>query len=92
MTGMTLIVGNTFPVKDEIKAMGGKWDNEARGWRVPNAVAEEAKALVAAAPRSSGPRADKDTYTKCTVCGTTEGPIYRSGECRGCFDERQMGY
>lgn len=45
-----LIVGNTFPVKEQLKALGGRWDPTANGWRVPADKAEEAQALVASAP------------------------------------------
>lgn len=41
-----LITGNTYPVKDGLKALGGRWDPEAKGWRVPAAKADEARKLV----------------------------------------------
>jgi hypothetical protein len=44
------ITGNTYPVKDEIKKLGGKWDGLKKAWIVPVAVADQARALVAAAP------------------------------------------
>lgn len=44
-----LITGNTFPVKDQLKAIGGRWDSIAKGWRVPSDRAEEARAIVAGA-------------------------------------------
>jgi hypothetical protein len=55
-TATVLVTGNTYPVKDSIKALGGRWDATAKGWRVPADKASEAQALVAAAPKSS-PRA-----------------------------------
>lgn len=42
-----LVTGNTYPVKDAIKALGGRWDAVAKGWRVPADKADSAKALVA---------------------------------------------
>jgi hypothetical protein len=42
-----LITGNTYPVKDALKALGGRWDPNAKGWRVPADKANEAKLLVA---------------------------------------------
>lgn len=42
-----LITGATYPVRDQLKALGGRWDALARGWRVPAARAAEARALVA---------------------------------------------
>jgi hypothetical protein len=41
-----LITGNTFPVKEQLKALGGRWDAAARGWRVPADRADEARRLV----------------------------------------------
>lgn len=50
------ISGNTFPVKDQLRAMGGKWDPVFKTWSVPHDRAEEARRLVASAasPRSAG--------------------------------------
>jgi hypothetical protein len=42
----TLITGNTYPVKDQLKAMGGKWDPNKKGWLVPDDKAEAARKLV----------------------------------------------
>lgn len=44
-----LITGNTYPVKDDLRALGGRWDAAAKGWRVPADKADEAQKLVAAA-------------------------------------------
>ena len=41
-----LITGNTYPVKEEIKALGGKWNSQAKGWDVPDENAAKAQALV----------------------------------------------
>jgi hypothetical protein len=37
--GDLLLVGNTFAIRDEIKKAGGKWDADAKGWRMPNQAA-----------------------------------------------------
>lgn len=42
-----LITGNTFPVKNQIKALGGRWDADAKGWKVPAEKADAARKLVA---------------------------------------------
>jgi hypothetical protein len=62
-----LITGNTYPVKDQLRAMGGRWDAEAKGWAVPADKADAARALVSGAPKSqcTGPR-------KCRCCGAKE--------------------
>lgn len=43
----TAITGNTYPVKDELKALGGRWNAERKAWMVPADRADEARALVA---------------------------------------------
>lgn len=48
-----LITGNTFPVKDQLKALGGKWDANAKGWRVPSEKAADARDIVAAVGQPS---------------------------------------
>lgn len=63
----TLITGNTYPVKDLLKALGGRWNSTARGWDVPSDRAEEARAIVAQAPVSAprgGGRRDVSNYTR----------------------------
>ena len=42
----TLITGNTYPVKEQLKALGGKWNPGLKGWAVPTDRAEEAQDLV----------------------------------------------
>jgi hypothetical protein len=52
-----LVTGNTYPVKDQIKALGAKWDAAAKGWRVPADKADAARALVGGtAPKPSPAR------------------------------------
>lgn len=41
-----LITGKTYPVKEQIKALGGTWDSSANGWRVPAGNADRARAVV----------------------------------------------
>lgn len=97
-TTTVLIVGNTYPVKDAIKALGGRWDVAAKGWRVPSAVAARAQSLVAGAPRgyvsapisTASARAPYRTtsrgkWTGCS-CGAREMPdgTLSGNACREC--------
>ena len=36
-SGMAVITGNTFPVKDQLRALGGRWDAAAKAWVVRTA-------------------------------------------------------
>lgn len=47
---MTTITGNTYPVKEQLKALGGRWNADAKGWDVADDKAEEARAIVGSAP------------------------------------------
>jgi len=68
----TLITGNTYPVKDQLKALGGKWDPNSKGWLVPDDKADAAKALMTPAktttPARRGYRPNGPNGI-CTRCG-----------------------
>lgn len=68
----TLISGNTYPVREKLRALGGTWMPEEKSWSVPDEKAALAKALVAAAPRQTFHR------TKCVACGRV--PTGRYGD------------
>ena len=46
---MIAITGNTYPVKDQIKALGGRWNSDRKAWMVPADKADQARALVSRA-------------------------------------------
>jgi hypothetical protein len=74
------IAGNTYPVKEQLKAMGGRWNPDARFWTVPDERADEARKLVASAPASR--RSNGGSVTKsCWECGRsfTYADAKRSG-------------
>lgn len=78
---MTLITGNTYPVKDQIRAMGGIWQPRAKGWLVPDSAVAAAEELVENAtaqpqPRKSGGRG---VYTR--FAGGGEHYRNRAGRC-----------
>lgn len=63
---MVAIRGNTYPVRSELRAIGGRWDPQGKAWMVPETVADRARQLVDAAPRQAyRPR----PATHCTHCG-----------------------
>jgi hypothetical protein len=64
-----LITGNTYPVRQELRDLGGLWDRQACGWNVPADQAESARALVrnagTAAPRQRTRRESRyASYTR----------------------------
>ena len=69
--------GNTYPVKDALKALGGRWDAGNKVWKVPASRYAEAQKLVASAPGNSRYHETKD----CWECGRPF--TYRQAEAAG---------
>jgi len=97
---MVAITGNTYPVKDALRALGARWNPDQKAWMVPDDRAEEARKIVAGAQTERKPNHSYHRH-KCIACGATERrnsrgyyevKIYRSGECGACYEERKMGY
>lgn len=88
-----LITGNTYPVREQLKMLGARWDAGSKGWLVSADKVEEARALVAGAASKPFVRT---TCRTCGVRGSQYNPIYRSGDCKECWvsekEEREMGY
>lgn len=57
---MTTITGNTYDVREQLKALGGRWNPTAKGWDVPDDKADCARAIVA----SAGAAAPAATFAK----------------------------
>lgn len=88
------ITGNTFPVKDKLREMGGKWDGENKCWRVPADKAEEAQKLVSEAPVEPRKPGSAPRFNRCKQCWAAASRyvrIYRNGICSQCYrDEREQ--
>jgi hypothetical protein len=50
---MIAITGNTYPVKDQLLAMGCWWNGQAKLWYAPDCVADAARKLVKSHRRAS---------------------------------------
>jgi hypothetical protein len=76
---MADISGNTFPVKDRLRALGGRWNAARQCWTVPDAVAEQARELVAGAgpAKARGGRAPRT----CATCGCRINYGVYCGKC-----------
>lgn len=48
---MIPIGGNTYPVREQLKEIGGRWDPEQRVWMVPEQVAATARRIVSSVKR-----------------------------------------
>lgn len=51
------ITGNTYPVREQLRALGGRWNAAEKGWDVPAEKADDARALVAGNGPVRGPPA-----------------------------------
>lgn len=88
MSNLIPVSGNTYPVKDQIKALGGRWNAAQKCWMVPEDNADAAYRLVQAAPKStykSKPKS-RGTWTGCS-CGSVE-EYERPGDCFTCRHDR----
>ena len=87
MPSTELITGNTYPVRAEMRALGGTWEARLQGWAVPTANAEKARAIVAGAgpAEARAPRAGRrryqggSTYTR--LASGAEVFTNRNGRC-----------
>lgn len=102
---MKLITGNTFPVKDQIKALGGRWNPLQKAWEVPDDKESQAISLVnGAGPKifnsfNNNNKPKPFIHYRCKDCGCTASKynkIYKNGQCKDCWlgdkEEREMGY
>ena len=59
-----VLSGNTFPIKEKIKASGGFWDGVRKAWLIPD---EETLATLKAA--MPAPKPKKHSSDRCLECG-----------------------
>ena len=84
-SNIVAITGNTYPVKEQLKAIGGRWNAEQKAWMVPANAADAARRLVAGAKSSSNSftrQVSRTGWTGCS-CGSIEGKPRRS-DCWTC--------
>ena len=67
---MTQITGNTYPVREQLKKLGGRWDPRLRVWMVPEDRADDARSAVSAV-----------THQRPALSGNTRP---QTGLCRRC--------
>lgn len=58
---------NTYPIREELKALGAKWNGKDKHWWIEEEKLKEANALVAAVPPAER---EKPFFCRCPVCGT----------------------
>lgn len=86
-----LITGNTFPVKDALKALGGRWDSTNKGWLVPASNADKARSLVATAPKAVVSQGGRSYGRRSKEC-ISGGNCSSFGSGRNCGGHDCDGY
>ncbi len=89
---MITITGNTYPVKEQLKSLGGRWNSRAQGWDIPDESAEQARALVTAAGpsnfvprrRASGYRSSYTRFSSGAEVFTNKRGRCEDAPCCGC--------
>lgn len=76
---MQAISGNTYPVKDQLKALGARWNPDQKAWMIADEKAAEARKIVSGAgsTKSSTSRSNG----KCHECGMPSRGYYRCYDC-----------
>jgi hypothetical protein len=86
---MITITGNTFPVKEQLKALGAKWYPAEKVWKIAEDKAGEAQKIVASAlpsPRrrtygGPGPRGPAGRFGKRCYCRECGEPYVKGRRC-----------
>jgi hypothetical protein len=91
---MQTIIGNTYPVKEKLKALGAHWNSAAQGWDIGDDQADAARALVAAAgpstytprraARYSGARSSYTRFASGAEVFTNKRGRCEDAPCCGC--------
>jgi hypothetical protein len=66
---MVPIIGNTYPIKEKLKAMGGKWNSRDKVWTVPAHREEEALTLLPSSSFGSRSRRSGGMCEDAPCCG-----------------------
>lgn len=75
------ITGNTYPVKDRLKALGARWNPDSKAWMVSEDKADVARAIVSNAPRQNKNTNGRPHYVHCHECGAPSRGYYRCYTC-----------
>lgn len=55
-SSLVKITGNTYPVKDQLKAIGARWDADSKCWMIAADKADAARKIVAGSPATPARR------------------------------------
>lgn len=68
------LTGETYPVREQLKALGARWDPQQRAWSLPKDRLPEAQALLTAgSPQKSGMVGE--LWQECRISSCTSEPV-----------------
>ena len=70
---MKTLLGNTYSIKDQIKAKGGRWDSTSKTWSVPDEHYDELSKMLPCKKLTG------QLWEECRRCG--QEPVYISLGC-----------
>lgn len=81
------VTGNTYPVRDRLRALGASWDAAAKVWMIDESRLAQAQAVVA---QGSSEARKPFRPASCKQCGARPNVrgwprIYRNGVCSDCY-------
>ena len=81
---MTRIEGKTYPIRRELRALGGQWDTAAQCWYVPDERAAEARGLLDVGRARSNASRRRGS--------SSHGPLHKIGGGRGYLGTDERGH
>ena len=80
---LVAISGNTYPVKEQLKALGARWNGDAKAWMVAPDKAEQARQIVSGAgPKKAHSGASR--YGSYATIGPRQNERMRRTGWTGC--------
>src|SRR5690606_11239443 len=82
---MKHLFGNTYPIKEQIKKAGGKWDAAYGAWKVPKEKYQELFNLIPQKLFES----NNGNWNCCADCQRSNRYLDKSGYCLNCKQKRE---
>jgi len=83
-SSLVAISGNTYPVKEQLKALGARWNADLKAWMVTADKAEQAKAIVAGAGPKKTYGGGASRFGSYATIGQRQSARMRSTGWTGC--------
>lgn len=81
---LVAITGNTYPVKEQLKALGARWNAENKAWMVTPANADAARKIVASAGAAKPRYANARRYGSYATIGQRQNERMSRTGWTGC--------